>query len=328
MDIKERIYETEKRFLSEYAVKSKEAAKRLVAEEACPFRTDFMRDRDRIIHSKAFRRLMHKMQVFIAPEGDHYRTRLTHTLEVSQVARTIARGLALNEDLTEAIALGHDLGHTPFGHSGEKALNRLCPGGFRHNEQSLRVVSVLEKLNLTLVVQDGIVNHTDKIAQTKEGQVVRIADRIAYINHDIDDAFRAKILSEGDIPKECGEILGKSHSGRISSMVGAVISHGARDGIDMDKPYGDATEKLRDFMFLKVYNNSAAKSEEEKVQNMLEYFFKRFTKNPGALPEEYRAGAERDGVERAAADYIAGMTDRYALALFEESFVPKVWQYK
>ncbi len=318
----------ERAFFSKNAFFSENTAGRLVPAEECALRTPFQRDRDRIIHCKAFRRLMHKMQVFIAPEGDHYRTRLTHTLEVTQIARTIARGMALNEDLAEAASLGHDLGHTPFGHSGERVLDALCSQGFRHNEQSLRVTDVLEGLNLTREVRDGILNHTCGIASTMEGQVVRAADRIAYINHDIDDAVRAGILRAGDIPRDCVMILGDSHSKRISAMVNAVIAHGSDCEIGMDEPYGQATEKLRDFMFEAVYNNKIAKSEEEKVENMLTCLFNRFTAKPETLPEEYLADIERDGLERVVCDYIAGMTDRYALKLFEELFVPKVWHYK
>lgn len=291
-------------------------------------RTPFMRDRDRIIHSKAFRRLMHKMQVFVAPEGDHYRTRLTHTLEVTQIARTIARDMALNEDLTEAAALGHDLGHTPFGHSGERVLNSLCSKGFRHNEQSLRVTDVLEKLNLTYEVRDGILNHTNGFPSTREGQVVAAADRIAYINHDIDDAIRAGILKEGDIPKDCTDILGLTHSKRISAMVNAVISHGSDGDIGIDEPYKSATSNLRDFMFEAVYKNPVAKSEDEKVENMLAFLFEYYMKKPETLPGEYYSNIENDGIETVICDYIAGMTDRFALMLFDKLFIPKAWQYK
>jgi dGTPase len=326
--IKERIYEIERLYLSKNAFLSENTKGRLHPDDQCPMRTDFMRDRDRIIHSKAFRRLMHKMQVFVAPEGDHYRTRLTHTLEVTQIGRTIARGMALNEDLTEAACLGHDLGHTPFGHSGERVLNSLCTKGYRHNEQSLRVTDVLEKLNLTYEVRDGILNHTNGIANTKEGQIVRLADRIAYINHDIDDAIRAGILKSGDIPKDCIEILGTSHSKRISTMVSAVIAHGSDGSIGMDEPYGSATDKLRDFMFEAVYKNPVAKSEDAKVENMLTFVFEYFMKKPEKLPGEYMANIDNDGVETVVCDYIAGMTDRYALSLFEKLFVPKAWQYK
>ncbi|MDD4124260.1 MAG: deoxyguanosinetriphosphate triphosphohydrolase [Eubacteriales bacterium] len=326
--IKEKVYEIERMFLSKNAFLSQNTAGRLVPVEECPLRTPFQRDRDRIIHCKAFRRLMHKMQVFVAPEGDHYRTRLTHTLEVTQIARTIARGMLLNEDLTEAAALAHDLGHTPFGHSGERSLNFLCSKGFRHNEQSLRVTDVLEKLNLTHEVRDGIINHTNGLAATKEGQIVKAADRIAYINHDIDDAVRAGILRGGDVPKDCIEILGASHSKRISAMVNAVIAHGSDGNIGMDEPYGKATEKLHEFMFEAVYKNRVAKSEDEKVENMLTFLFKHFTDKPDTLPAEYRANIGSDGVEVVVCDYIAGMTDRYALSLFEELFVPKAWQYK
>ena len=272
---------------------------------------------------------MHKMQVFLAPEGDHYRTRLTHTLEVTQIARTLARALRLNEDLTEAAALGHDLGHTPFGHSGERALDRLCPNGFRHYEQSLRVADKLENLNLTVEVRDGMLNHSGASrASTLEGQLIKYADRIAYINHDIDDAIRAGILKAGDLPRDLTEILGDTHSKRISTMVNAVIAYGTDGDIGMTEPHWEATMKLRSCMFENVYFNSAAKSEDSKVADMIEHIYEYFRKQPDKLPPEYQANIEEDGVERSICDYIACMTDRYALALFEELFVPKTWQHK
>lgn len=299
----------------------------------CPIRNEFQRDRDRITHSKSFRRLMHKMQVFLAPEGDHYRTRLTHTLEVTQIARTIARALRLNEDLTEAAALGHDLGHTPFGHSGERALDYLLPGGFRHNEQSLRVVDYLENegegLNLTFEVRDAILCHTgDEPASTLEGQIIKIADRIAYINHDIDDAARAGILNINDIPSEISDVLGKGHSQRITSLVTAAIANGVENGIGLTEPYGDAMNKLRDFMFERVYRNETAKSEDGKVISMITFLYEHFSAHPEAIPKEYLKYADRDGISVVVADFIAGMTDRYAIGCFNELFVPKVWQYK
>ena len=276
---------------------------------------------------------MHKMQVFLAPEGDHYRTRLTHTLEVAQIARTIARALRLNEDLTEAAALGHDLGHTPFGHSGERALNKLLPNGFRHNEQSLRVVDYLENdgvgLNLTFEVRDAIQCHTgnDK-ATTLEGCLIKYADRIAYINHDIDDAVRAGILAVSDIPKSISDLLGATHSDRITSLVAATVEHGVENGIGLVAPYDSAMNELRDFMFDRVYNSAVAKSEDEKVANMITFLYEYFVKNVNSVPNEYLKYIERDGVSTIVADFIAGMTDRYAIGCFNELFVPKVWQYK
>ncbi len=327
--MKETVYANERNTLCERAFLSENSAGRLKPLRPCPVRTDFMRDRDRIIHSKSFRRLMHKMQVFLAPEGDHYRTRLTHTLEVTQIARTLARALRLNEDLTEAAALGHDLGHTPFGHSGERALDRLCPNGFRHYEQSLRVADKLENLNLTVEVRDGMLNHSGASrASTLEGQLIKYADRIAYINHDIDDAIRAGILKAGDLPRDLTEILGDTHSKRISTMVNAVIAYGTDGDIGMTEPHWEATMKLRSFMFENVYFNSAAKSEDSKVADMIEHIYEYFRKQPDKLPPEYQANIEEDGVERSICDYIACMTDRYALALFEELFVPKTWQHK
>ncbi len=327
--MKETVYANERNTLCERAFLSENSAGRLKPLRPCPVRTDFMRDRDRIIHSKSFRRLMHKMQVFLAPEGDHYRTRLTHTLEVTQIARTLARALRLNEDLTEAAALGHDLGHTPFGHSGERALDRLCPNGFRHYEQSLRVADKLENLNLTVEVRDGMLNHSGaNRASTLEGQLIKYADRIAYINHDIDDAIRAGILKAGDLPRDLTEILGDTHSKRISTMVNAVIAYGTDGDIGMTEPHWESTMKLRSFMFENVYFNSAAKSEDSKVADMIEHIYEYFRKQPDKLPPEYQANIEEDGVERSICDYIACMTDRYALALFEELFVPKTWQHK
>ena len=326
-------YDYEKSFLCRDAFLTENTRGRLKGAEECPIRTEFQRDRDRIIHCKSFRRLMHKMQVFLAPEGDHYRTRLTHTLEVTQIARTIARALRLNEDLTEAAALGHDLGHTPFGHSGERALNDLLPGGFRHNEQSLRVVDLLENggegLNLTYEVRNGILCHTGPIpAETLEGRIVKTADRIAYINHDIDDAVRAGIISAADIPEDISETLGRTHSERISTLVRAAIEHGTENGIGLTEPYADAMDRLRDFMFERVYYNEIAKSEDGKVTGMIEFLFEYFGAHPEQIPDEYTKYALMDGVGKVTADYIAGMTDRYAIGCFEELFVPKVWQYK
>lgn len=323
----------EETFLCDSAFRVKNTRGRLRPVNECSVRTEFQRDRDRITHSKSFRRLMHKMQVFLAPEGDHYRTRLTHTLEVAQIARTISRALRLNEDLTEASALGHDLGHTPFGHSGERALDYLLPEGFRHNEQSLRVVDYLENegegLNLTFEVRDAILCHTgDEPASTLEGRVIRFADRIAYINHDIDDAARAGILNISDIPGELSDLLGTTHSQRITSLVAAVVENGVENGIGMKEPYGEAMDKLRDFMFERVYRNQKAKSEDGKVVNMITFLYEHFSAHPESIPKEYMKYADRDGISVVTADFIAGMTDRYALGCFNELFVPRVWQYK
>ncbi|MBR6594931.1 MAG: deoxyguanosinetriphosphate triphosphohydrolase [Clostridia bacterium] len=320
----------EERLLCSRAFRTADTAGRLRYDEPCPVRTEFQRDRDRITHSKSFRRLMHKMQVFIDPKDDHYRTRLTHTLEVVQIARTLARGLALNEDLTEAAALGHDLGHTPFGHSGERALDEIMDGGFRHYEQSLRVVDVLERggqgLNLTFEVRDGILNHSGGMkAQTLEGQLVKFADRIAYINHDIDDACRAGLITPQDIPRELNGILGDTHSKRITSMVSAVIAGGTGGDIRMAEPFGTAMMELREFMFANVYTSPKAKSEDSKVSLLIEYLFGYYRNNPDKLPIEYRRREYTDGLDRCICDYISSMTDRYAISTFEEIYVPKVW---
>jgi dGTPase len=336
---------TEKREegLSPHAVKSKSSQGRLKYEVPCAIRTAFQRDRDRIIHCKAFRRLMHKTQVFIAPLGDHYRTRLTHTLEVSQTARTISRALNLNEDLTEAIALGHDLGHTPFGHVGEEVLDELYSKGFSHNEQSLRVVDVLENngqgLNLTWEVRDGILNHSKtKVdiwgkgwgkVNTLEGEVVKIADIIAYINHDIDDAIRAGMITEGDLPIAAIVKLGNSHSLRINTMVADIIEHswGVR-GEDREKPkitmspqVLEATNTLRQFLFEKVYNIRSAQKESERARRVVRALYKYFNKNIDKLPPEYSFYS--DEPEQRVVDYIAGMTDHYALRMAEELSLTK-----
>ncbi len=327
--MRELTYRIEREYLRPEAFLSENTKGRLATVEPCPFRTPFQRDRDRITHSKSFRRLMHKMQVFLAPEGDHYRTRLTHTLEVTQIARTIARAMRLNEDLVEAAALGHDLGHTPFGHSGERVLDKLCESGFRHNEQSLRVADKLENLNLTFEVRDGMLNHTGTgKASTLEGQLIKYADRIAYINHDIDDAVRAGILKLSDLPKECTDVLGVTHGERISSMVSAVIDHDARDGIGMNEPYATAMDTLRSFLFERVYFGSDAKSEDNKVADMLTHIYEYYEKHPELLPEENKKNIEEDGISRSICDFIACMTDRYALTLYDRLFVPKVWQMK
>jgi len=320
----------EKLSLSPYACLSGNTKGREYPMEPCPVRTEFIRDRDRIVHCKSFRRLKHKTQVFLAPVGDHYRTRLTHTLEVSQIARTIARGLRLNEDLTEAIALGHDLGHTPFGHAGESVLDRLVPGGFEHNVQSLRVVEKLENgvgLNLTYEVRDGILHHKKSgKPSTLEGAVVSLSDRIAYINHDIDDAVRAGVLAAEALPKACTDVLGNSHGKRINTMILDVLQ------VSFDKPYVrmsepvmEQFEALRNFLFEHVYLNPLAKREEEKAKRLVEELYFYYLKHIEFLPEEFKKYAEEDGPERVAADYIACMTDHYAITDYERLFVPQGW---
>ncbi len=294
-------------------------------------RTEFQRDRDRITHCQSFRRLMHKTQVFLAPAGDHYRTRLTHTLEVTQIARIIARALCLNEDLTEAAALGHDLGHTPFGHSGEQAMQELFSPDFTHYKQSLRVVEHLENdgkgLNLTWEVRDGIVNHTGScMASTLEGIIVKFADRIAYINHDIDDACRAGILSAGDIPRELREVLGETHSTRINTMVTSVIEASAvSETICMTPEIQAATDRLRAFLFENVYTSPVAKSEDGRAQELLAALFRHFVAHPEEMPALYRRNAETEGVSRCVCDFISGMTDRYAIETYQELFIPRIW---
>lgn len=331
MTPREKLEAREEQFLSPYAAKSSQSRGRAVKEEQCEIRTDFQRDRDRIIHSKAFRRLKHKTQVFLAPAGDHYRTRLTHTLDVAQIARTISRALDLNEDLTEAIALGHDLGHTPFGHAGERTLDHLCPEGFRHNEQSLRVVNVLERkggLNLTQEVRDGILCHTgDKMPQTLEGKVVRFADKIAYINHDIDDAVRGGVMREEDIPGKYSKILGSGHSKRINSLIRSIIraSEGKPD-IAMEPEVFEAMMGLRRYMFDNVYLNDYAKNEEKKSFNVISSLFSLYSENPELIPESVREISCSEDNMIVVRDTIAGMTDRYALSLFDKYFVPKSWR--
>lgn len=319
----------EARILSPLACLAKNSRGRQRDCEPCPRRTCFQRDRDRIIHCKSFRRLNHKTQVFISPEGDHYRDRLTHTLEVAQIARTIARSLRLNEDLTEAIALGHDLGHTPFGHSGERALNSLVP--FRHNEHSLRVVDVLERegegLNLSWEVRDGIVCHTgSRKAQTLEGQLVHFADRIAYINHDVDDAIRAGVLTAQALPEEPLRVLGTSHGDRIDTMVADMAQFGLERGvIGMSEPVYLAMMQLRAFLFRHVYEKIDTS---DRVRNVIDGLFSYFCGNPGELPPLYQTVAGRDGTERAVCDYIAGMTDRYATEQYIRLFVPEGWSIR
>lgn len=332
--IREMLENEERLILSPYAAFSSESKGRGREEPQDDIRPVYQRDRDRIIHSKAFRRMKHKTQVFLSPEGDHYRTRLTHTLEVSQIARTIARALRLNEYLTEAIALGHDIGHTPFGHSGEAVLNRLCREGFVHSEQSVRVLEVIEKgglgLNLTYEVKDGIRNHqTSGSPCTLEGQVVRLADKIAYLNHDVDDAMRAGLLTEGDIPREYTDVLGHNVHDRLSSLIHDVISSSENSShILMSGDFMEAMSGLRKWMFANVYVGGKAKEEEGKAQQMIELLFNYYMDHPEALTGEYKDLMEKGtGKERAVCDYISGMTDTYAIEKFEELFVPKGWKF-
>ena len=329
--LREVFLEREKSTLSPYAFLTANTRGRDYPCDPCDMRTEFQRDRDRITHSQSFRRLMNKTQVFLAPTGDHYRTRLTHTLEVTQIARIIARALRLNEDLTEAAALGHDLGHTPFGHSGEDAMRTLYDPSFTHYKQSLRVVERLENngagLNLTWEVRDGIVNHTGKcMASTLEGVIVKFADRIAYINHDIDDACRAGILSPEEIPQEIREVLGETHSKRINTMVTSVIrASNDKNEICMMPEVQEATDRLRTFLFERVYTDSVAKSEDGKAHEMLGQLFTYFVERPEQMPELYRRNAEAEGVARCVCDFISGMTDRYAIETYKKLFIPHVW---
>ena len=329
MNIREITEKNERLILSDRAALCSLSRGRKIDEKKCDLRTDFQRDRDRIIHSKAFRRLKHKTQVFLSPESDHYRTRLTHTLEVSQIARTAARALRLNEDLTEAIALGHDLGHTPFGHAGERAINDLASFGFAHYEQSVRVCEKLEKngtgLNLTFEVLDGILHHTKgEWAATLEGKIVRMSDRIAYINHDIDDAVRAGVISAEELPKDITEALGKTKSERINTLVTSVVKN-SDDDIKMDAETQKYYDKLHEFLFEAVYKNPVAKSEETKVLGIVEGLFKYFLKHPEKMTPEYMSICENEGAERAVADYIAGMTDHYAITVYSNIYIPKAW---
>ena len=321
----------EREILSPLAAKSAESGGRLHGEEKCPLRTDFQRDRDRIIHCNAFARLKRKTQVFLNPTGDHCRTRLTHTLEVSQIARTISRALRLNEDLTEAIALGHDLGHTPFGHAGEQILNEISPKGFRHFEQSLRVVDNIEKdgrgLNLTAEVRDGILKHTDQVAGTREGYVVRLADVIAYINHDIEDAIRAGVILREDLPESTVRVLGRTKSERITTLVSSLIDSGA-GSLCYSAEVERAKDELSGFMFRNVYRNPVCKSEESKAKNMIEMLYRHFIRSPEKLPPDYLKLADRFDSDTAVCDYIAGMTDGYCTNLFLSIFVPKGWEEK
>ena len=334
MVLREQTEAAEAALLSPYACLSARSRGRLVPLEPCPTRTCFQRDIDRIVHSKAFRRLKHKTQVFLEPEGDHYRTRMTHTIEVSRIARTIARGLRLNEDLAEAAAYGHDLGHTPFGHAGERVLNEIMPGGFAHNEQSLRVVDRLERdgegLNLTYEVRRGILCHTGSDrAETLEGRLLRLADKIAYINHDIDDAMRGKIIYPMDLPLSVSQVLGFTHSERINTLTVDIITQSAgKNDIVQSPACRDAMNELREFMFEYVYRSPVAKGEEGKAQDMIRRLFEYYVKDPDKLPPEYQDIRVEEGVERAVCDYISGMTDKYAVDQFSDAFIPKSWTVK
>lgn len=334
MNIREKQEQLEIKNLSKYAALSINSQGRDYYEEPCDVRTIYQRDRDRVLHCKAFRRLKHKTQVFLAPEGDHYRTRLIHTLEVSQIARSISRALRLNEDLTEAIALAHDLGHTPFGHAGERALNEVSPNGFKHYEQSVRVVECLEKdgrgLNLTKEVRDGILNHrTAGNPSTLEGKVVRLSDKIAYINHDIDDAIRAGIFCEQDIPREYTDILGNTTKSRLNTLINDIITNSEdKPDILMSEEIGNAMSGLRSFMFESLYTNKKAKAEEVKARKLLIELYRYYEQNITDLPKNYLDMIEIKGhdKDRVICDYIAGMSDQYAIATFEEIFVPVSWK--
>ena len=331
MTLREQTQRREDSLLSPFACRSAQSRGRARQEKECDIRTPFQRDIDRIVYSKAFPRLKHKTQVFLQPEGDHYRTRMTHTLEVSRIARTIARALDLNEDLTEAIALGHDLGHTPFGHAGERMLAQLMPEGFAHYQQSVRVVDRLEKngqgLNLTWEVRNGILCHTKGTpAATLEGQVVRLADHIAYINHDIEDALRGGVIFPMDIPLEVSNVLGFTHGDRINTLVhDAITASQGQDHIVQSHPVEEAMLALKDFMFASVYTNPLAKGEEGKAQNMLQALFQYYQGNPDELPSDFQTIRLEDGVDRAVCDYIAGMTDPFAVEKYKELFIPKGW---
>lgn len=349
-DVREGLERAERAHLSPHAALSDQAA-RAADEAECTVRTRFQRDRDRILHSKPFRRLKHKTQVFIAPLGDHYRTRLTHTLEVTQIARTVARALRLNEDLVEAIGLGHDLGHAPFGHAGETALSHAQGHAFRHNEQSRRIVEILERggvgLNLTYAVREGIFLHSKArrdimatawgVATTLEGQIIKIADSVAYINHDIDDAIRAGLLRETDLPRDAVAILGANHSARIATMVVDLIRHnwwasGAEPPPDppvltMSPDVLAATNQLRDFMYTHVYLGSAASSDNSRINALIEALFRHFSRNPATIPADIMSinRIREEPIERAVVDYISGMTDRYAIKVFNDIYIPRTW---
>ena len=332
MNIRERLEQEEKELLSPYASFSADSKGRLKEEEQCDIRPVFQRDRDRILYCKAFRRLKDKTQVFLTPEGDHYRTRLTHTHEVSQNARTIAKALRLNEDLVEAIALGHDLGHTPFGHAGERALNEVCPLGFKHNVQSLRTVDVLEKdgqgLNLTIETRDGILNHqTASMPFTLEGQIVRLSDKIAYFHHDMDDAVRGGILKESDLPKSIGEVIGYTAAQRLDHFIHDIITFSKdKNTIGMSEETEKAMKELRAFMFEHVYNNKRAKSEEGKAENLVITLYQYYLNHFDLIPDELKVLCDKgDPKEQVVCDYISAMTDRFAIATYEEIYIPKCW---
>jgi len=332
MNIRENLEQFELEYLSPYASFSRNSKGRLKEEEQCDIRPVYQRDRDRILHSKSFRRLKDKTQVFMSPEGDHYRTRLTHTLEVSQNARTIAKALRMNEDLVEAIALGHDLGHTPFGHAGERALDEVCPYGFCHSEQSIRTVDLLEKrgagLNLTIEVRDGIKNHQTKGNPfTLEGKIVRFSDKIAYIHHDMDDAVRAGILKETDIPAEIGEVIGYTTGERLDHFIHDLITTSyEKNDIQMSEPVAKAMAQLRRFMFERVYQNREAKSEEKKAEALVQTLYDYYRRHLELLPEDFIRLVERgEARERVVCDYIGAMTDRFAVARYEDIYIPRYW---
>ncbi len=336
MNVRQHLEQQEHRHFDKKAAFSNLTRGRLRPEmpDENDMRTNYQRDIDRIVHCKAFRRLMHKTQVFLQPEGDHYRTRMTHTLEVARIARTITRALQLNEDLAEAIAMGHDLGHTPFGHAGEGALSSCIGRPFRHNEQSLRVVDILENdgkgLNLTYEVRMGILGHTgDRIPETLEGQIVRFSDRIAYVNHDIDDAIRAGILTAGDLPKAVTDVLGNTHSQRIDTLVCDLITASQEEGkIVLTPKVDNALQELRSFMFEKVFRNPAAKGEESKAKDMLQRLYHYYYEHPEALPQDFQPQLSFDGMERTVCDYIAGMTDKYAVDKYTQLFIPAGWNVR
>ncbi len=332
MLVREELEGLEEQLLSPMAAKASQSRGREREDIPCHYRTAFQRDRDRVIHCKSFRRLKHKTQVFLSPEGDHYRTRLTHTLEVAQIARTISRALRLNEDLTEAIALAHDLGHTPFGHAGERTLNEYMPGGFRHYEQSLRTVELLEHdgrgLNLTWEVREGIERHTNGAwSTTLEGRIVRMADRVAYINHDMDDAIRAGVLTENDIPPSIRDILGDRRTTRIDTIVTSIVENSGEE-ITMATDVEAAFNSLHEFMFDALYRNPIAKSEESKVTGLLGNMFEYYVTHPEQIPAELHGIRDTEGVERAVCDFIAGMTDNYALDVYQGLFIPRGWAVK
>ena len=332
MNIRESLEAWEDEYLSPYAMHSKDSKGRLKNEEQCDIRPVFQRDRDRIIHSKAFRRLKDKTQVFLTPEGDHYRTRLTHTLEVSQTARTIAKALALNEELVEAIALGHDLGHTPFGHAGERALNRVCPTGFKHNEQSVRTVDKLEKdgqgINLTYEVRDGILNHqTSGMPATLEGKVVRLSDKIAYIHHDMDDAIRGGILKEKDVPKEIAKAIGATCGQRLDHFIHDIVNTSeSTDDVRMSEETAQAMTDMRRFMFERVYQNPIAKAEEGKAETLIETLYYYYLDHIMLLPDFLLDLIERgESKEAVVCDYIGAMTDRFVTAKYQDVYITKTW---